>query len=85
MIETYEKIKAKEVNKEDGLAKLSKDLRQIAINRGIEIDDIYRNISGMNWQFGIIDRVFTGKYDYDRKPSALFTEMVALYTENREQ
>lgn len=85
MIETYQKIKAKEVNKEDGLAKLSKDLRQIAINRGIGIDDIYRNISGMNWQFGIIDRVFTGRYDYDRKPSALFTEMVALYTNNREQ
>lgn len=85
LIDMYQRIKAGAISREAGLAELSNNLRQMAINRGVQIDDVYRNLSGMSWQMAIIDKMFTERYSYGRKPAAVFTEMVALYNDEREQ
>lgn len=85
LIDMYQRIKAGAISREAGLAELSNNLRQMAINRGVQIDDVYRNLSGMSWQMAIIEKMFTERYSYGRKPAAVFTEMVALYNDEREQ
>ena len=56
----------------------------MAVNNGIEIDDIYRNINGISFQMLSMESAYLGKTV--RKPATrLFDETVALYRENRPQ
>lgn len=64
------------------IKRISKDLRQMAINNGIEIDEIYRNVNGIHFQMKSMESAFWGKTIV--KPStALFREVTALYQMNR--
>lgn len=41
--------------------RISADLRQMAVNRGIEIDNIYRNENGISYQIQSMDSAYKGK------------------------
>ena len=62
----------------------SEDLRRMALNRGIEIDDKYRNISGIHFQMASMESAYEGVTVF-KPPSKLFLETVKLYRENRSQ
>lgn len=83
LIEAYQNIKQGRVDRNTALVALSQNLRQIAINDGLEIDDTFRNLNGMQWQMGNIDRAFAGESPDVARYSQLFGEMVALYNENQ--
>lgn len=85
LIEAHLKIKEKDVPKMDILKKLSDDLRQKAINEGKIIDDVYRNLNGMQWQEKYIAKAFEGTRNDDNMPSKLFQEVVELYNFKHEQ
>lgn len=53
LIECYENIKNGEDQK-SALMQLSKDLRNMAILAGKNIDETYRNYNGMVWQYAYI-------------------------------
>ena len=83
LIETYQNIKQGRVDRNTALVALSQNLRQIAINEGLEIDDTFRNLNGMQWQMGFIERAFVGEDYESRIPPHIFVEMVALYNDNK--
>lgn len=83
LIEAYQNIKQGRVDRNTALVALSQNLRQIAINEGLEIDDAFRNLNGMQWQMGFIERAFIGEDYESRTPPRIFVEMVALYNENQ--
>lgn len=83
MIEAYQNIKQGRVDRNTALVALSQNLRQIAINDGLEIDDTFRNLNGMQWQMGFIERAFIVEDYESRTPPRIFVEMVALYNENQ--
>ena len=56
LIDTYSKVTAKKAEKIPALIELSRRLRNMAINAGIEIDDTYRNLNGMQWQYSFIEK-----------------------------
>lgn len=58
--------------------RVSADLRQMAINRGLEIDDIYRNENGISYQMQSMDSAYKGKRVYV-PATKLFEETVILY------
>lgn len=58
--------------------RLSADLRQMAINRGIHIDNIYRNENGISYQIQSMDSAYKGVKVYV-PATKLFDEIVALY------
>ncbi len=83
LIEAYQNIKQGRADRNTALVVLSQNLRQMAINEGLEIDDTFRNINGMQWQMGFIERAFMG-VDYEsRTPPRIFVEMVAMFNENQ--
>ena len=51
LIEAYQAISLSPKAKEQILGVLSTNLRNMAVNAGIEIDDTYRNLNGMFWQY----------------------------------
>lgn len=85
LIETYQKIKQERVDKNSALVALSQNLRQMAINEGVEIDGTFRNLNGMQWQLGFIERAFLCDSYESRTPPRIFVEMVAQYKDNQEE
>lgn len=64
---------------------VSESLRQMAINRGVQIDDVYRNINGVSMQLRGMEAII---YDMDSKLKAhskLFVEIAQLYNNNRRE
>lgn len=57
---------------------ISADLRQMAANRGIEIDDIYRNENGISYQIQSMDSAYKGKKVYV-PATRLFEETVRMF------
>ena len=58
--------------------RVSADLRRMAVNRGIEIDDIYRNENGISYQIQSMDSAYKGERVYV-PATRLFEEAVELY------
>lgn len=84
LIDTYIKVTAKKAEKMPALIDLSRRLRTMATNSGIEIDDTYRNLNGMQWQYGFIEKAFQEKGVGSHMPPKLFMEMVKLYNTQRD-
>lgn len=72
-----EGISVRQVSKD-----LSGILRQMAANRGISIDDSFRNISGLSFQIRSMESAFKGK-TISIPASALFKRVVKLYHEDK--
>jgi len=85
LIETYQNIKQGRVDRNAALVELSQNLRQMAINEGLEIDDTFRNLNGMQWQLGNLEKAFAGESSEGARYSQLFSEMVILYNDNQEE
>ena len=85
LIEAYQAISLSPKAKEQILGVLSTNLRNMAVNAGIEIDDTYRNLNGMFWQYGVIKAIFEGKSFGTRRPPVLFTELVDLFNNNKDE
>lgn len=79
LIEAYQKIRKDNANKDATLANLSNTLRQLAKKNGFEIDSTYRNVNGMYWQFGYIERAFKGEDFEQRHQAKIFADMVDMY------
>lgn len=57
---------------------ISATLRQMAINRGMTIDDIFRNENGISYQIRSMESAYKGQTVY--VPSTkLFDEIVSIY------
>ena len=63
--------------------RVSNDLRQMAVNNGMLIDDTYRNANGISFQMASMESAYVGRTIL--KPATkLFTETVAMLRNNRE-
>lgn len=65
------------------IKRISADLRRMAVNRGVEIDDVYRNENGVSYQIQSMDSAFKGQKVYV-PATKLFTDAVALYRTDSE-
>lgn len=63
-------------------AELSNTLRQYAVNSGIEIDDTYRNVNGMNMHLAQVQYLFTEGRKGLPSSSKSIREMYKLYQSN---
>ena len=74
-----------ETTRKDAVKFVSQTLRQRAVARGIEIDDIFRNENGIQLQMKAMEFIFTNGTSGLEKPSMLFRQTVDLYRTNREK
>lgn len=85
LIKAYINVKEYGKNLDEELSKLSMTLRSIAIANGEKIDETYRNLNGMHWQYGFIKLAFEKATYESRRPTELFLRMVELYKTDREK
>lgn len=62
----------------------SASLRRMAINNGMMIDDIYRNVNGITFQMASMESAYQGK-TIMKPATRLFTGIVEMYHNNRRQ
>lgn len=67
------------------LSELSESLRALELHSGGYVDETFRNVNGMHWQYGIIKQTFEKTEFPNRKPPQLFSEMAALYLNDKEK
>jgi hypothetical protein len=82
LLDGYLEVKNKNISRSKIIENVSKKLRQMAINQGIEIDDIYRNRNGISYQIQSMDSAFQGHKIYV-PATKLFKETVRMYREEQ--
>ena len=70
--------------RKEAIHQVSEQLRRRAVNRGIEMDDIFRNENGITFQMSALEAAYTGMNTKLKQPTKLFTETVNLYRNQRE-
>lgn len=81
LFKAYENIVSGESFKTEAV-KLSNTLRQYAVNRGLEIDDTYRNVNGMNMHIAKVQYLFTDGRKGLPSSSKATREMYRIYQSN---
>lgn len=66
------------ISRADAIKKISHDLRKMAQNRGMEIDDIYRNINGITFMISRMESAYYG-YTISEPATKLFAQIADLY------
>lgn len=87
LVECYINVTQHNHDLEEELVRLSSELRAMAKNAGEQIDDVYRNLNGMHWQYRFIKMAFEnpdGIYA-SKKVSALFASVVEIYKTNKQE
>lgn len=66
------------VSRKQAISNVSTKLRQIAINQGEIIDEIYRNFNGITFQMASLESAYRG-HTVMKPPTRLFAEIVSIY------
>ena len=72
------------LTRKEAIHQVSEKLRRWAINKGIEIDDIFRNENGITFQMSALEVAYTGIKTKLKQPTKLFVETVNLYRNHKE-
>ena len=83
LLEAVLKIKNQVESKSEAIERVSKQLRSMAINRGISVDDTYRNTNGISMQMAAMKATVFELESKMRSHSKVFCEIVALYRTNK--
>ena len=71
-------------SRSEAIRSCSAGLRRMAINNGIVIDDVYRNVNGITFQMASMESAYQGR-TMMKPATRLFSSMVEMYRSNREQ
>lgn len=71
-------------SRSEAIRSCSAGLRRMAINNGIVIDDVYRNVNGITFQMASMESAYQGR-TIMKPATRLFSSMVEMYRSNREQ
>jgi len=83
LLDALIKVRNGELVRKDAINIVSKELRQRAINKGIIIDNVFRNINGIGYQMSCMEYVLTNNKKKMMHAAAIFRKAVALYNEDR--
>ena len=84
LLEAYLEIQEKTISKMVAIHRVSEDLRKMAINQGLEIDNVFRNENGIAFQLYSMDSAYKG-HTVVKPASQLFKEIVSMYKDNHSE
>ena len=84
LLDALLKVRNGDITRKEAVANVSNELRQRAINKGIEIDEAFRNISGIYYQMSCLERVFVNYQSGLYQLPKLFGDVVSLYNNDRD-
>ena len=85
IVDAFYKYKNGIIKKSDAIKSVSTRLREMAIQKGFEIDDIFRNENGITMQMAMLEHIFSNGEKGLRSGSKLFREIMQLYVDDNEE
>ena len=82
LIEKYLQVSNKEIKRVEAIKTLSEELRKRAIDLGLEIDEVFRNLNGIKCRLGEIEYIFTNGERGLAHSSKMFRDICDLYRTN---
>lgn len=84
LLEGFLAIEKNEENRANVVKRLSHDLRKMALCRGTEIDEFYRNENGISFQLRSMESAYYG-YTVFKPSTKLFDEIVNIYRNSKDE
>lgn len=82
IVDAFYQFKNGNIKRAEAVKKVSEKLREMALRKGLEIDDVYRNVNGISMQMATLEHIYSeGKHGL-RSGSKLFREVMNLYIDN---
>ena len=82
LLDGYLEVFSGKTPNKDIVRRVSKDLRRMAINQGVSIDNTFRNENGISFQIRSMESAYLG-HTVSKPASRLFSDVVDLYKNNR--
>lgn len=83
LIDSYYKMLSGNMSRRETIRKVSNVLRKRAVNRGLKIDQTFRNEAGINMRFEELNYIDSNSNKGLRNTSKLFRETVKMYKKDR--
>ena len=84
LLDGYLEMRQSQQSRKQIIGRVSSDLRRMAVNRGLEIDEIFRNENGISYQIQSMDSAYKGEKVYV-SATKLFEMAVEMYRTNSKQ
>lgn len=84
LLDAYLQAVSGVASRRDAVKDCSEALRRMAISKGIEIEDSYRNTGGISFQMASMESAYHGK-TITKPATKLFTETVSMYRNDRKK
>ena len=84
LLDAYLRTVSGDASRRDAVKDCSDALRRIAINKGMEIEDAYRNTGGISFQMASMESAYRGE-TITKPATKLFTETVSMYRNDRKK
>lgn len=82
IVDAFYQVKKGLITKKAAVKKVSDELRLLAVQDGIDIDDVFRNENGITMQMATLEHIYSEGKNGLRSGSKLFKEVMHLYLEN---
>lgn len=82
LLEAVIEVTENKISRVSAIAQVSSMLRNMALNKGMAIDSIFRNVNGISMQFSIMESLYTCKPSGLHSGSKLFYKTVETYKTN---
>ena len=84
LLDALIKIKEGKLFKDEAIRKVSSELRRMAVNNGMKIDEIYRNENGIKFQMSSMESAYDGE-TVSIPATRLFSEIAEIYKTDHAQ
>ncbi len=84
LLDAYLRTLNGEMTRVEAVKSCSKNLRKMAVNSGIKIDEVYRNVAGITFQMASMESAYK-KMTIMKPATKLFNYVVDLYFNNRSE
>lgn len=84
LLDAYLRTVSGDASRRDAVKDCSDALRRMATNKGIEIEDAYRNIDGISFQLASMESAYRGE-TITKPATKLFSETVSMYRNDRKK
>ena len=84
LLDAYLRTVSGNASRRDAVKDCSDALRRMAINKGMEIEDAYRNTGGISFQMASMESAYRGE-TITKPATKLFTETVSMYRNDRKK
>ena len=82
IVDAFYQVKNGLITRKGAVKNVSDELRQLAMLKGVAIDDVFRNENGISMQMATLEYIYSKSKNGLKSGSKLFREVMQLYVDD---